>query len=187
MIEFVEGPHREPAMSGKEKALIEEVLKECSKDDNYYFWLNLIYNNAEHFFTSYHSLHIPTFLREISMIANSSKDKIQVMGGKHSDTGHTSTIVLFQNSPRSAPQPSFVSDEYIRFTIKLAAPRKLSALNENSVFHFLVDVPSLLWTGSNTKGTVIIRNIPYTFTQEQGEWYYPKVSFAYVNVQRERL
>lgn len=187
MIEFVEGPHREPAMKGKAKEFIEDILRNCDKDDSYYFWLNMIYNNAEHFSNQNHALYIPTFLRELSMLANSTKDKIQIMGGKHFDTGHTSGIVLFQNGPRSAPYASFVSDEYIRFTVKLSAPRKLSSLNEYMVFHFLIDVPTLLWTGAYKHGTVILRNIPYTFTQEQGEMYYPKVAMKNISIQREMI
>lgn len=185
MIEFVEGPHKELALKGKEKGIIEEALKNCSNSDNYYFWLNMIYNNADHFFNPAYSLYIPTYLREIAMIANSAQDKIRVMGSKHTDTGHSSNIILFQGNSRSVPLAAFVSDEYIRFTVKLAAPRKLNSLNEYSVFHFLVDVPSLLWTGKYSRGTVILRNIPYTFTKEQGNMYYPKVSLKHVNIYRE--
>lgn len=173
MIEFVNfGEHK---MDKDHQNAIKDGLLNCLNDASHYFWLNMIYNNVQHFSNSSYSYNTYQFLQDISMIANNKIDKITVMGGIHSDTGHTSGLVLYQVNQNTPSYGAFVSDSYIRFTIKLKSPQQLSVLNENQIFHFLIDVPTVLWT-KEKYGNIIIHNIPYNFNEIIASTYYPHVT-----------
>jgi len=176
MIEFVEfGEHK--MNKNKQPEIIEALLK-CTSEESYYCWLNMIYNNEHHFYNNSYAYDTWQFLREVSQIANSPNDKLIVMGGIHSDTGHTSGLVLHQINNKSQPYGAFVSDSYIRFSIKLKSPRKLSVLNESQIFHFLTNVPSVLWT-PHKSGNILLYNIPQNFDYQNAEMYYPIVSTGF--------
>jgi hypothetical protein len=179
MIEFIEfGNHK---MEKRKEELIKDSLINCFKDDSRYYWLNMIYNNSQHFSNSSYASNTWQFLKELSMIANSINDKVIIMGGIHKDTGHTSGLILHQPHRNSISHGAFVTDSYIRFIIKLKSPRKLSMLNDTQVFHFLVELPEVLWTPSKN-GTLLVYNIPYDFSEEIATGYYPT---GYPRIQRE--
>lgn len=184
MIKFVDGPNREPKLNKIDQENLKNALLYSFDGVSWYCWLNLIYNNAEHFFNPSYAFDTQTFLREVSTIANSPNDTIRIMGSRHKDTGHTSGIIRIKKN-NAPPYGAFVSDDYIRFTIQLKSPRKLYVLNEVSVFHFLMDVPTLLWTQNTNKGVILLKNVPYGFDESEAQKYYPKVTFGQFRVQRE--
>jgi hypothetical protein len=151
---------------------ISEALKNCTSGDSYYYFLNIIYNNFNHFNNNSYAYDTQHFLTEISNTANSINDTLIVMGGIHSDDGHSSSLIINEN--KSVNQ--FVSDTYIRFTIKLKNQKKLFVLNESQIFHFLVNVPQINWiSGNNKKETLFIQNIPQNFDKRNAEMYYPNI------------
>lgn len=151
---------------------ISEALKNCTSGDSYYYFLNMIYNNFYHFNNNSYAYDTQQFLTEISNIANSRNDTLKVMGGIHSDDGHSSSLIINENNSVN----QFVSDTYIRFTIKLKSPKRLFVLNESQVFHFLVNVPKINWIpGNKKKETLLIQNIPQNFDKRNAEMYYPNV------------
>jgi hypothetical protein len=173
MIEFIQfGPHK---LEKNKQPEIEEALSYCNSLESSYSWLNMIYNNQNHFFNPSYSYDILKFLEEIVMIADSPTDKLIVMGSIHEDTGHQSGLVLYQKTKKESVN-TFLSDSYIRFTIKLQSHKKLSVLNETEVFHFLVDVPKVLWVPGNVKkGNILLFNIPPMFDDQTAHMYYPKL------------
>lgn len=184
MIEFVDGPNREPKVSKKDEENVKKALLYSFNGGSWYCWLNIIYNNAEHFFNPSYVFDVPTFLQEVSIIANSPNDTIRIMGSRHKDTGHTSGIIAIKKS-NAIPCGAFVSDDYIRFMVKLKHPRKLYALDEVSIFHFLMDVPTILWTHLKDKGVILLRNIPYAFDEKEAQQFYPIITLGQFRVQRE--
>jgi hypothetical protein len=175
MIDFVQGPNKEPVPSAEEQAEIIEALQNCDSEQSYYFWLNCIYNNFYHFSNQAYSYYPPTFLQEVAKIARSRDNKIIVMGNHHSDTGHTSGVIFHQPNATAAPYGCFVQDTYIRFTMKMPSPYKLSVLNEFQVFHFLTNVPKVSWT-VNKRGMIIVHNIPSWISNKVALDYYPAVT-----------
>lgn len=173
MLEFIQfGEHK---LNKNKQPEITNALLNCASEESYYCWLNMIYNNATHFYNPSYSYDTWQFLKEISMIANSPTDKLIVMGGQHEDTGHQSGLILYQNNKKE-PINTFVSDSYIRFTIKLKTHKRLFVLNETQVFHFLIDVPQITWIpGNEKKGNILLYNIPHTFDKQTVQMYYPKV------------
>lgn len=181
MIDFVNfGEHK---MEKNHQNLIKDGLLNCLNENSHYFWINMIYNNVQHFSNSSYSHNSYQFLHDISTVANSKVDKITVMGGAHNDTGHTSGLVLYQLDQNIQPIGSFVSDSYIRFTIKLKSTQKLSTLNELQIFHFLIDVPTVIWT-KEKHGNIIIHNIPWHFDNNTASNYYPHVTSKKLKIYR---
>jgi hypothetical protein len=175
MIEFVRGPNNEPEPSKEEQQEIREALLNCTDPQSSCHWLNMIYNNAQHFFTSNYAYHTYTFLTEIVKIAKSKDNKIVVMGSHHNDTGHTSGVILHQPSQSSPPYGCFVVDTYIRFTVKLPSPYKLHVLNEYQIFHFLTNVPQITWTQSK-RGSIVVYNVPHDMPEVIALNYFPIVA-----------
>lgn len=174
MIEFVDfGEHK---IKNNKQSEIKEALLHCASENSYYCWLNMIYNNSNHFYNQSYSYDTWQFLKEIAMISASPTDKLIVMGGIHEDTGHQSGFILQQVNTMSNPVNTFVSDSYIRFTIKLKAHKRMFVLNETQVFHFLVDVPKVLWAPQNEKKSIILLyNIPKNFDENYAKMFYPKI------------
>jgi hypothetical protein len=178
MIEFIQfGEHK---LEKNKQPEIKEALLNCNLDESYYCWLNMIYNNSQHFFNSAYSYDTWQFLKEISMIANSPTDKLIVLGGIHQDSGHQSEFIVYQNQNQKKYTNTFVSDSYIRFNIKLEKHKRLHVLNESQIFHFLVDVPQLLWIpGNEKKGNILLYNIPTNFDDQTSKMYFPKVNSTF--------
>jgi hypothetical protein len=154
---------------------IKEALLNCLNDNTYYHWLNIVYNNSNHFNNMSYNYDITKLLKEVHQIANSPGDKLVVMGGIHQDTGHSSSLVLYNPSAKrtaSGARDAYVSDTYIRFRIELKSPRKLSVLIPGQIFHFLVNNPIIQWTSHNT-GTFFVYNIPPEFNQENAQRLFP--------------
>lgn len=168
---------REFANHKLEKKHHEEIkgaLLNCL-DNTYYHWLNIVYNNSYHFNNMSYNYDISKFLKEVHQIANSPGDKLVVMGGIHQDTGHSSSLILYNpNVKRTArdARDAYVSDTYIRFAIELKSPRKLSVLMPGQIYHFLVNNPIIQWTSHNT-GTLFIYNIPVNFDEENAKKLFP--------------
>lgn len=179
MIEFVNGPNKEALPSKEEQKQLIHALKHCDHQQSTYFWLNMIYNNYYHFSNPSYAYYTPIFLQEIAKVARSRDSKIVVMGGQHSDTGHTSGLVLFQSN--SLQEPCFVEDTYIRFTVKLSPSYKSTILNDVNVFHFLTNVPKVTYP-LNKRGTVIVHNIPTWMDDKVAQSYL--VSAGKLRVQR---
>ena len=157
---------------------IQAALLNCL-ENTYYHWLNLVYNNSHHFNNMSYNYDITKLLKEIHQIANSPGDKLVVMGGIHKDTGHSSSLVLYNPkagargaSGLNGARDAYVSDTYIRFSIELKSPRKLSVLIPGQIFHFLVNNPNIQWTSHNT-GTFFVYNIPPQFDQENAQKLFP--------------
>ena len=166
----------------KNQEEIRQSLLNCL-ENTYYHWLNLVYNNGYHFNNISYNYDINRLLREIHQIANSPGDKLIVMGGIHKDTGHSSSLVLYNPKARGASgargvrdangaRDAYVSDTYIRFTISLKSDRKLSVLIPDQIFHFLVNNPIIHWTSHNT-GAFFVYNIPPQFDQENAQKLFP--------------
>ena len=153
---------------------IRDALVNCTNVESFFCWLNMIYNNQSHFYNPSYSYDTHVFLKEIAMICASPTDKLVVLGGVHSCTGHQSGLVLYQKTKNKnmGAINTFVSDTYIRFTIKLQRQKRLFVLNETQVFHFLVDVPNVIWIpGNEKKGYILL----YSPNIQVFERYYPKV------------
>lgn len=160
---------------------IKNALLNCL-DNTYFHWLNIIYNNSRHFNNMSYNYDINKFLKEIHQIANSPNDKLVVMGGIHTDTGHASSLILYnpKSNVRKALEKdvgnTYVSDTYIRFSIELKSPRRLSVLIPGQIYHFLVNNPSILWTSHKT-GIFFIYNVPVNFDQETANKLFPIDNF----------
>jgi len=151
-VKFVLGPNREPIPNNNMKQEIEHALKTCATA-GFYNTLNKIYNTENHFNTFFGN-ETYKFLQDVSQLANSPHDAIEVMGGIHSDTGHNTMVLQFSPSTGPAHYPMYVRDFYIRFQIKLASPRKLRVLNPFMVYHFLVLVPQLMYLETKPPGII---------------------------------
>lgn len=155
---------------------IQGALLNCL-ENTYYHWLNIVYNNSHHFNNMSYNYDINKMLKEVHQIANSPGDKLVVMGGIHQDTGHSSSLVLYNPNAKRASgangaRDAYVSDTYIRFAIELKSPRKLSVLIPGQIFHFLVNNPIIQWTSHNT-GAFFIYNIPVNFDEESAKKLFP--------------
>jgi hypothetical protein len=137
---------------------MKHALLNCTNlNESYYLWLNILYNNKEHFFNSKYEYDTWEFLKEISMIANSLTDKLVILGGIHQDTGHQSGVITYKTN--NAYANTYAYDSYIRFKVELKNPRRLQVLNEIHIFHFLVDVPQINVPAFVRYGDILINNL----------------------------
>jgi len=186
MIEFVEGPHGEGKPSKMDQAMLAAALENCTDPNSFYCWLNMIYNNSQHFNNTMYAYHTWSFLQDISKIAKSKNGIIRVMGTVHQDPGHTSGVVLHQYNDYYPPYGCFVSDSYIRFSLHMKETYKLNVLDEYHVYHFLTEVPDLLWT-QNQQGSIIVASIPYDMDCNVALDYYPSLGSGVSHHLQKRL
>jgi hypothetical protein len=166
MLEFVRGPHGQ-IITEDERASITKCLTEphtfCKE-------INKLYNNAWHFSSQQYNYDITTFLREISDMISSQYHTLQVIGGIHSDPGH-STSMIGQYSQYQEFIPATVRDTYIRFKIIMDPKhtKMLRALDSISVFHFLTQVPFVLNLPMHSS-PVYMQRIPNINLAPQGRY-----------------
>ena len=178
MIEFVKGPLNNDSLSFALQDKIKSALLSCNNPSSKYFMLNMIYNNYNHFSNPSYNIEPFVFLNEIANVANNknSKMKIIVMGSEHEDTGHHSNIIQHHFSKSESTYGCFVKDTYIRFRVEIDTKNiysyNMNILNTTHIFHFITDVPQVIWT-KNKRGSVYVC-IPRDVPDSVAKKYFPK-------------
>lgn len=185
MIEFLNGPHGEK-INDNQKSFITSVLKSCDNPYNFYHQINIAYNNVNHF-CNQHNYNIHYLLKEIKNLAHDKHHKLVIMGSIHFDPfGHTSGLIG-QFDDYKEYNNSIVKDSYVRFKVYINPnySYKYKTLQDNVIYHFLLDVPEIIHLQLGRKIPVYM----YTLYNSTGEALvfpdlYPKSKYKELQIYR---
>jgi hypothetical protein len=165
---FESGPRQQIA-TRKEKQIIFDALSQCWHPDSFYFRLNMLFNNVEHFSNPMFDLPTKLFLKDVAKLVASSQDVLVVKGGIHQDPGHSSRVIYqFGDYHGDYRTPCWVQDTYIAFTIQLADKNKkeYQVLRPSHTYHFLIDRPLITKCSLENQAIIINMVDPYSILQD---------------------
>ena len=153
MITFLPDGYSRETISIYDQPDIENMLMNCDRNDNPYYYINIYYNNRVHNNDSTIN-NTEAFLHDVAYIARHPQHRLLVRGTIHgSDYSHATPFI------QQDGMNLVVTDTYITIEVMLAGGlRDIRILHEmipTTRYHFLVDVPTLRYKYTGPMTTYI--------------------------------